>query len=82
MADKVIQSQISQIKPYANNNRAHAAKNIDKLKASVAQFGFVTPILLDGSRRLFLRTTAIPNATFWPLAGCRRTIRVQVSGKN
>ncbi|CUH49220.1 Modification methylase DpnIIB [Ruegeria atlantica] len=27
----------------------HAAKSIDKLKASVAQFGFVTPILLDGS---------------------------------
>ncbi len=49
MADKVVQSQISQIKPYANNNRVHAAKNIDKLKASVAQFGFVTPILLDAS---------------------------------
>ncbi len=49
MADKVVQSQISQIKPYANNNRVHAAKNIDKLKASVAKFGFVTPILLDGS---------------------------------
>ncbi|WP_241481065.1 site-specific DNA-methyltransferase [Ruegeria sp. ANG-S4] len=49
MADKVVQSQINQIKPYANNNRVHAAKNIDKLKASVAKFGFVTPILLDGS---------------------------------
>lgn len=49
MADKVVQSQITQIKPYDNNNRVHAAKNIDKLKASVAQFGFVTPILLDGS---------------------------------
>ncbi len=49
MAEKVVQSLISQIKPYANNNRVHAAKNVDKLKASVAQFGFVTPILLDGS---------------------------------
>lgn len=49
MAEKVIQSQISQIKPYANNNRVHAAKNIDKLKASVAQFGFVTPILVDAA---------------------------------
>ncbi|WP_254449145.1 DNA methyltransferase [Ruegeria sp. HKCCA5491] len=49
MAEKVIQLKISQIKPYANNNRVHAAKNVDKLKASVAQFGFVTPILLDGS---------------------------------
>ncbi|NOD28918.1 ParB N-terminal domain-containing protein [Ruegeria atlantica] len=47
MAEKVIQLKISQIKPYANNNRVHAAKNIDKLKASVAQFGFVTPILVD-----------------------------------
>ncbi|MEW2919599.1 ParB N-terminal domain-containing protein [Ruegeria sp. ANG10] len=49
MADKVVPSRISQIKPYANNNRVYAAKNIDKLKASVAKFGFVTPILLDGS---------------------------------
>ncbi len=49
MANKVVQSQISQIKPYANNNRVHAAKNIDKLKASVAQFGFVTPILVDAA---------------------------------
>ncbi|WP_254437965.1 site-specific DNA-methyltransferase [Ruegeria arenilitoris] len=49
MADNVVQSRISQIKPYANNNRVHAAKNIDKLKASVAQFGFVTPILVDAA---------------------------------
>ncbi|WP_299353508.1 DNA methyltransferase [uncultured Shimia sp.] len=48
MADKVIQSPISTLKPYANNSRVHGAKKIAKLKASVAQFGFVTPILVDG----------------------------------
>ena len=47
MADKVTQTPVSALKPYANNNRIHTAKNIGKLKASVAQFGFVTPILVD-----------------------------------
>lgn len=49
MADKVVQTPLSDLKPYANNNRVHTAKNIGKLVASVAQFGFVTPILVDGS---------------------------------
>lgn len=48
MAEKVVQSPIAELKPYANNNRIHTANNIAKLKASVAQFGFVTPILVDG----------------------------------
>ncbi|SHK18803.1 ParB/RepB/Spo0J family partition protein [Shimia gijangensis] len=48
MADKVIQSPISILKPYEKNNRVHTAKSTAKLKASVAQFGFVTPILVDG----------------------------------
>jgi len=47
MAEKVVQTPISDLKPYANNNRVHTAKSVDKLKASVAKFGFVTPILLD-----------------------------------
>ncbi|MEW2911461.1 DNA methyltransferase [Leisingera sp. JC11] len=48
MANKVVQTPVADLKPYANNNRTHTAKNIGKLKASVAQFGFVTPILVDG----------------------------------
>ncbi|OUS36936.1 DNA methylase N-4 [Rhodobacterales bacterium 56_14_T64] len=48
MADKVIQTPLSDLKPFANNNRVHTVANVSKLKASVAQFGFVTPILVDG----------------------------------
>ncbi len=48
MADKVIQTPVGDLKPYKNNNRVHREKNITKLKASVKQFGFVTPILVDG----------------------------------
>ncbi|MCA0872182.1 site-specific DNA-methyltransferase [Seohaeicola saemankumensis] len=50
MADKVIQTPIKDLKPYGNNNRVHTAKNIGKLKDSLARFGFVTPILLDGNK--------------------------------
>lgn len=49
MAEKVVQTPLSELKPYANNNRVHTEKNIARLKASVAQFGFVTPILVDAS---------------------------------
>ncbi|TMV08095.1 DNA methylase N-4 [Ruegeria sediminis] len=48
MAEKVIQTSVAKLKPYANNNRIHTAKTVDKLKASVERFGFVTPILVDG----------------------------------
>ncbi|SDL25951.1 site-specific DNA-methyltransferase [Aliiruegeria lutimaris] len=47
MADRVVQTSVADLKPYANNNRIHTAANISKLKASVAKFGFVTPILTD-----------------------------------
>ncbi|MFD0979938.1 site-specific DNA-methyltransferase [Tropicimonas aquimaris] len=47
MADKVVQTPVADLKPYANNNRIHTAKNVGKLKASVAKFGFVAPILVD-----------------------------------
>src|SRR6056297_785525 len=47
MADKVIQKPINELRPYGRNNRIHTAKSIAKLKASIAQFGFVVPILAD-----------------------------------
>ncbi|MEM9438197.1 MAG: DNA methyltransferase [Pseudomonadota bacterium] len=47
MAEKVVQTPIDKLKPYGNNNRIHTVKSIAKLKASVSQFGFVTPVLID-----------------------------------
>lgn len=52
MAEKVFQTQITDLKPYANNNRVHTAKSVGKLKASVAQLGFVTPILIDKAKNI------------------------------
>ncbi len=36
------------LKPYANNPRKHPEKQIVKLMASINQFGFALPVLVDG----------------------------------
>lgn len=48
MADRVVQRPIDVLRPYEHNSRSHSAASIAKLKASVARFGFVAPILIDG----------------------------------
>ncbi len=47
MADKVVQTALSRLKPYVRNNRTHNKVSIARLKDSVAAFGFVVPILID-----------------------------------
>jgi ParB-like chromosome segregation protein Spo0J len=36
--------------PYATNARTHSAEQVDKLAASIAEFGFTNPVLTDGRR--------------------------------
>ena len=38
---------IGMIKPYSKNPRVHNAKQIEKIKNSIMQFGFTAPILID-----------------------------------
>lgn len=35
--------------PYANNARTHSDEQIGKIQASIREFGFVNPILIDGA---------------------------------
>jgi len=37
----------SQLTPYANNARTHSPEQIDQIAASIKEFGFVNPILVD-----------------------------------
>jgi len=41
------QVEISKLVPYANNSRTHSKEQIKKLQASLREFGFVNPILID-----------------------------------
>jgi DNA modification methylase len=38
----------TQLKPWARNPRAHTAKQIKQIAASIKEFGFISPILIDG----------------------------------
>ena len=40
------------LKPYPNNARAHSKRQLTKLAASIAEFGFVVPVLIDGQNSL------------------------------
>lgn len=39
---------IDDLKPYENNPRTHSDEQVDQIVASIRQFGFNNPILLDG----------------------------------
>jgi hypothetical protein len=45
VADHVVLTPINNLKAHAQNNRIHNAASIDKLKVSIATFGFVIPVL-------------------------------------
>src|SRR3954452_2064570 len=38
---------ISELKPYASNARTHSRKQINQIAASIEEFGFTNPVLLD-----------------------------------
>ena len=45
MAEQVVQTPITNLKPYAHNNRTHSKASVARLKAAIGKFGFVVPIL-------------------------------------
>lgn len=46
-AEQLLLVPIGDLVPYANNARVHSKAQIGQLRASLRQFGFVTPVLID-----------------------------------
>ena len=46
-AEQLILMPINDLVPYANNARIHDKKQIARIRASLREFGFVTPLLID-----------------------------------
>ena len=44
---EMVEVSISQLKPYERNAKQHPAEQIEKLKASIEEFGFISPCLID-----------------------------------
>ena len=51
------------LKPYPNNARAHSKRQLTKLAASIAEFGFVVPVLIDGGNGLIAGHARVEAAT-------------------
>ncbi len=43
---------VSRLVPYANNAKIHGAAQISKLRASLREFGFVSPVLIDADNNI------------------------------
>jgi len=46
-AREMVMRGIGELVPYANNAKIHGEEQITKLRASLREFGFVTPVLID-----------------------------------
>lgn len=46
-AEQLLTMPIDELVPYANNARVHSKKQIAQIRASLREFGFVTPVLID-----------------------------------
>lgn len=47
LADKIVELNINDLKPYAGNARTHSEKQIDQIADSIKRFGFINPVLVD-----------------------------------
>lgn len=46
-AEQLVMVGIDDLIPYANNAKKHSTKQINQIRASLREFGFVTPVLID-----------------------------------
>src|SRR6185312_15708613 len=49
MAREIEQWPVDRLIPYARNARTHSAEQVAKIAASIVEFGFTNPILVDGN---------------------------------
>jgi len=46
---KITQKKVTELIPYVNNSRTHSDEQIAQIAASIKEFGWTNPILVDGS---------------------------------
>lgn len=46
-ADKVERRAVAELVPYARNARTHSAEQVDQIAASIREWGWTTPVLID-----------------------------------
>ena len=49
---EMVEVSISQLKPYERNAKQHPAEQIERLKESIREFGFISPCLIDSENNI------------------------------
>ena len=49
MADRIELWPVTRLQPYAKNARTHSDEQVDQIAASIREFGFTNPILVDST---------------------------------
>lgn len=49
MPEELVRWPVAELIPYARNARTHSPEQIRRLRASLREFGFVNPVLIDGA---------------------------------
>lgn len=52
MTKTIEQIPPDQLRPYERNSRTHSPEQVQQIVASIAEFGFVNPVLIDDGRRI------------------------------
>ena len=50
LADKIVMCAVDALIPYASNSRTHTPEQIVQIAASIREFGFTNPVLVDGKQ--------------------------------
>jgi hypothetical protein len=61
-ADKIERRKVADLIPYARNARTHSDEQVAQIAASINEWGWTTPVLIDDTGRHHRRT--------WPGYGC------------
>lgn len=48
-AQKIVMRKLTELKPSPKNSRSHPPEQIERLRASLREFGFAKPVLIDGN---------------------------------
>src|ERR1700730_2285387 len=47
LAEQIVLRPVAQLVPYARNSRTHSPAQISQIEASIKEFGFTNPVLVD-----------------------------------
>ena len=49
---QITEKLVSELIPYANNSRTHSDEQVAQIAASIKEFGWTNPILIDGENSI------------------------------